>query len=327
MTMLTVPEVPREAFTTISPLGEGAFAVVSLVKGSAVKGCGFGPTQESRCGLRSRNRGNEYAMKELHSDLKNSEVAIASLMNEVKILSSLPAHENVITLHAVSEKFEKSTQNAFLVLDLVAETLEERLYRWRVRRSAAMSHNPTKSFWGTKKSRKVSEQLGRMGEIPAGIAHALHFLHAHGVIHRDLKPANIGIAFDGTVRLLDFGLARRLDDGDNEHGRLTGCTGTIRYMAPEVALHQDYGASADVYSFGMLLWELVTLKIPFAHIKGKQKYIRTISKSRPSLRSVASIQARKFIASCWHPVPLKRPSFSTVCIKLQQIHQTDEFLI
>merc|ERR1712003_417147 len=86
------------------------------------------------------------------------------------------------------------------------------------------------------------------------------------VLHRDLKPDNIGFTLDGTVKILDFGLARLIDcksADPNETYRLSGETGSLRYMAPEVADGLPYNYGADVYSFGIILWELHAGKKPF----------------------------------------------------------------
>jgi len=93
-------------------------------------------------------------------------------------------------------------------------------------------------------------------QICAALAHA----HAHGVVHRDLKPENVMIAADGTAKLMDFGLARAISARLTTDGTIRG---TVYYLAPELALGQPYDGRADLYALGVLLYELVTGRLPF----------------------------------------------------------------
>ncbi|CAN5269365.1 hypothetical protein BH11PLA2_BH11PLA2_12390 [soil metagenome] len=96
------------------------------------------------------------------------------------------------------------------------------------------------------------------------LARAMHHAHLRGVVHRDLKPANVLLASDGTPKITDFGLAKKLDSGSNL-SRSGAIMGTPSYMAPEQAegkVH-DTGPAADVYALGALLYELLTGKPPF----------------------------------------------------------------
>jgi serine/threonine protein kinase len=94
------------------------------------------------------------------------------------------------------------------------------------------------------------------------LARALHAAHRRKVVHRDLKPSNVLLTEDGVPKLTDFGLAKRLDGGEDLTA--TGVLlGTPRYMAPEQALCGDVGPAADVYSLGTILYELLTGEPPF----------------------------------------------------------------
>ncbi len=111
------------------------------------------------------------------------------------------------------------------------------------------------------------EQVARLMQR---VAEAVDAAHRHGVIHRDLKPANIMLEEDGTPRLTDFGLAKRLwrDDASSEPGTLTQSNqmiGTPCYMAPEQASGQSrrVGPAADVYAIGAILYEALTGVTPF----------------------------------------------------------------
>jgi serine/threonine protein kinase len=84
----------------------------------------------------------------------------------------------------------------------------------------------------------------------------------------DLKPQNIMITPSGFVKIIDFGLAtavrKHSPDSTTTVYPLQGCTGSLRYMAPEVALSQPYNEKSDIHSFGILLWQISTGKLPFA---------------------------------------------------------------
>ena len=101
-------------------------------------------------------------------------------------------------------------------------------------------------------------------KIASLLCEALQYLHSHGVVHRDLKPQNVMVGCDGTIRLLDFGLAK-----STEWRRVTfaGCTpamGTPDYMAPEQVKGKRGDARTDIYSLGALLYEMLTGRTPFA---------------------------------------------------------------
>jgi serine/threonine protein kinase len=106
-----------------------------------------------------------------------------------------------------------------------------------------------------------ARQAARLVEL---LARAIHAAHQQGIIHRDLKPANVLLAVDGTPKIIDFGLARRLDDsaGPTSTGAILG---TPSYMPPEQAAGktQEIGAAADIYALGAILYELLTRRPPF----------------------------------------------------------------
>ena len=97
--------------------------------------------------------------------------------------------------------------------------------------------------------------------IASRVASALSAAHGAGVLHRDIKPANVMIAEDGTVKVLDFGIARKLDG--TTLTQVASVVGTAAYMAPERALGQPGDARADVYSLGCLLYAMLAGRPPF----------------------------------------------------------------
>lgn len=101
-------------------------------------------------------------------------------------------------------------------------------------------------------------------EIMSEVAEGLHFAHEHGVIHRDVKPSNIMRLVDGTVKILDFGIARLVRDSKTRLTRTGSMIGTIQYMAPEQFSAGESNAACDIWSYGAVFYELLTGIQPFA---------------------------------------------------------------
>ena len=116
----------------------------------------------------------------------------------------------------------------------------------------------------------LKELVDRTGPLPArravdlaiAIAEALSFAHEHGIVHRDVKPQNVLLNAEGEAKVTDFGIARSLDV---EHGvTQTGTVlGTSNYLSPEQASGKQVTAATDVYSLGVVLYELLTGEVPF----------------------------------------------------------------
>ncbi|CAL5389996.1 unnamed protein product [Camellia sinensis] len=150
------------------------------------------------------------------------------------------------------------------------------------------------------------------------IARALDCLHANGIIHRDLKPDNLLLtANHKSVKLADFGLARE----ESVTEMMTAETGTYRWMAPElystVTLRQGekkhYNNKVDVYSFGIVLWELLTNRLPFEGMSNLQAaYAAAFKQERPILPQDISPDLAFIIQSSWVEDPNMRPSFSQI---------------
>ncbi|HZH02492.1 MAG TPA: serine/threonine-protein kinase [Myxococcaceae bacterium] len=106
------------------------------------------------------------------------------------------------------------------------------------------------------------ERVGRLKDAMLQLCQALAYVHGHGLVHRDLKPSNVMVDQDRLVRLMDFGLAKFLADDVSVTG--TGqMVGTFRYMAPEQILGETVDARADLYSLGIILYELLAGRAPF----------------------------------------------------------------
>ncbi|XP_008458816.1 serine/threonine-protein kinase STY13-like isoform X2 [Cucumis melo] len=149
------------------------------------------------------------------------------------------------------------------------------------------------------------------------IARAMDCLHSHGIIHRDLKPENLILTADHkTVKLADFGLARE----ESVTEMMTAETGTYRWMAPElystVTLRngekKHYNHKVDVYSFGIVFWELIQNKLPFEGMSNLQAaYAAAFKNLRPSAENLPADLA-PIVTSCWKEDPNDRPNFNQI---------------
>ena len=152
---------------------------------------------------------------------------------EARALAALN-HPNILTIHDIGE----DNGLPFLVLEWVG--------------GGALT-----AAW-LKRPLSMEELL----RILVPIAEALGAAHAHGIVHRDVKPANVLVCDDGRIKLADFGLAK-FRDLNREVTRTSGVIGTVAYMSPEQARDDEVGPPSDVFSLGVLAYELLTGRLPF----------------------------------------------------------------
>eukprot|EP00474_Spongospora_subterranea_P006066 CRZ06524.1 hypothetical protein [Spongospora subterranea] len=151
-------------------------------------------------------------------------------------------------------------------------------------------------------------------------ANGINFLHHSHVIHRDLKSANLLLDKHYGVKVSDFGLSRI----KAQHCTMTGQCGTFQWMAPEVISNEKYTEKADVYSFGIILWEIVARKVPFEAMNGVQVSVAVATQQlRPKMPEDVPNDIRELIENCWSNNPALRPAFSDIVQRLKAIQQSD----
>ncbi|XVE92244.1 hypothetical protein REPUB_Repub01dG0080000 [Reevesia pubescens] len=147
------------------------------------------------------------------------------------------------------------------------------------------------------------------------VAKGMAYIHRFGFIHRDLKSDNLLIAADKSIKIADFGVARIQSHVE----RMTPETGTYRWMAPEMIQNRPYSQKVDVYSFGIVLWELITGLLPFQEMAAAQaaNYVVQIG-GRPAIPKDCLPILSEIMSRCWDSDPDARPPFTEVVNMLKK---------
>jgi serine/threonine protein kinase len=232
--------------------------------------------------------GRDVAIKVLPGAFAQDPERLARFQREAKMLAALN-HPNIATIYDL----EQSGVTSYLVMELVSgENLAE-----RIRRGGAVP---------------IDEAL----DITRQIAEALEAAHEKGIIHRDLKPANVKVTPEGKVKVLDFGLAKAFE-GDAASGDISNSPtlsmaatmqgvilGTAGYMSPEQARGKRVDKRADIWAFGVVLYELVTGKRLFEGEDAGHTLAAVIMKE-PDLSAVPA-QVLPLLKRCLEKNPKKR---------------------
>ncbi|XP_041012334.1 serine/threonine-protein kinase STY46 isoform X2 [Juglans microcarpa x Juglans regia] len=158
-------------------------------------------------------------------------------------------------------------------------------------------------------------KLPSLLKVAIDVSKGMNYLHQNNIIHRDLKAANLLMDDNEVVKVADFGVARVKP----QSGVMTAETGTYRWMAPEVIEHKPYDHKADVFSFGIVLWELLTGKLPYEYLTPLQAAVGVVQKGlRPTIPKNTHPKLVELLLSCWQQDPALRPDFSEIIEILQQ---------
>ena len=222
-------------------------------------------------------------------------------------------------------KTERVSADTFLLLDRLSGTLDEKIESWAKSLSVLRGLlGATSSCCGSSGSRtmdKSGEVMALLQErllVAYDLSTAIHYLHERRLVYRDIKPENMGFDVRGDIKLFDFGLCTSLEPEDKckdgSYGyHLSFMTGSVPYMAPEIALKKPYDKEADVYSFSVLLWEVMGLEWAYDGFDARQYFVQVcarnlrlpISKSWPAIVKI-------IIQEGWDPNPQKRPTMKRI---------------
>ncbi|CAJ1962064.1 unnamed protein product [Cylindrotheca closterium] len=262
------------------------------------------------------NNNHQFVIKRLRVSASSAgetalHKAFHQLIGEANLLAQLD-HPQIARLRAfISTKGgNTNAQNGFaLIVDRWDCTLREKIHHWTVRSDTP---NDDATF--------VSERLCYALEL----AEALEYLHHRRLIYRDLSPRNIGFK-DGSVQLFDFGLCRQLPSKSKATGpdRTYHMTyaGTARYLAPEVHRRTGYNRKADVYSWAMVCYEMMSLTEPYYGMSREEHFAEVCDEGfRPCMDDLPSCsELEDLLHQTWCDNISQRLTMKKVCAALEDI--------
>jgi len=249
-----------------------------------------------------KGKSEMVAIKLMREDMIRDPIVVQEFDDELAILSHLN-HPNIIRVLGAGRHPRK-----FLVLEWLS--------------GGSLEHVQSKR-------EKLGHPVFKFNDVirmSKEIASAMDYLHCHvdpsfKVIHRDLKPDNIGFAQDGTLKIFDFGLSTIcVSSTPDQEYNMTGGTGSVRYMAPEVAKRLQYSEKVDVYSFGIIVWQMATGRI-FKKNRNRMEILRDVVRDghRPQINKSWSLQFINLLESSWSVDPRRRPSFGEIIVRLESL--------
>ena len=219
--------------------------------------------------------------------VKKMDCGKKQIPREVEVHSKLPPHPNVLPLFGVTHAIDGFT--IYICMELADKSLYHFLHTEKKKPSFEQSIK-----WATQ------------------IAYGMHHVHQHGLAHHDLKSANVLLFEEEDItKICDFGSARVLQ----RTATATGMKGTYRWMAPEFndKASTQVNQLCDVFSYGMVLFEIFAHEIPFAHIDRAADVFPIIRDgNRPSIPPELPLFIKVLMQACWNQEPHDRPSFEII---------------
>lgn len=276
-------ELPRDRLVLGKPLGEGCFGLV-------VMGEALGLDKEKQ------NRVTKVAVKMLKSDA--TEKDLSDLISEMEMMKIIGKHKNIINLLGAC------TQDGplYVIVEYASKgNLREYL---RARRPPGMEYcyNPDQVPVETM-------SIKDLVSCAYQVARGMEYLSSKKCIHRDLAARNVLVTEDNVMKIADFGLARDIHHIDyykkTTNGRLP-----VKWMAPEALFDRIYTNQSDVWSFGVLLWEIFTLGgSPYPGVPVEELFKLLKEGHRMDKPSTCTHELYMMMRDCWHAVPSHRPTF------------------
>ncbi|CAO2611712.1 Fibroblast growth factor receptor 1 [Lemmus lemmus] len=286
-------ELPRDRLVLGKPLGEGCFGQVVLAEA-------IGLDKDKP------NRVTKVAVKMLKPDA--TEKDLSDLISEMEMMKMIGKHKNIINLLGAC------TQDGplYVIVEYASKgNLREYL---QARRPPGLeycynpSHNP-------------EEQLSSKDLVSCAyqVARGMEYLASKKCIHRDLAARNVLVTEDNVMKIADFGLARDIHHIDyykkTTNGRLP-----VKWMAPEALFDRIYTHQSDVWSFGVLLWEIFTLGgSPYPGVPVEELFKLLKEGHRMDKPTNCTNELYMMMRDCWHAVPSQRPTFKQLVEDLDRI--------
>ncbi|MBT1166915.1 Stk1 family PASTA domain-containing Ser/Thr kinase [Bifidobacterium simiarum] len=216
-------------------LAGGRYTVGNLV--------GHGGMAEVHVGTDTR-LGRTVAIKIMRADLASDPIFIERFRREAHSVASLN-NPNIVSIYDSGEEDIKDDAGRDVSVPyLVMEYVQGQTLRDILKANGALSQRDAE-------------------QVMLGVLGALEYSHRMGIIHRDIKPGNIMISDQGVVKVMDFGIARALDDSSATMTQSQGVVGTAQYLSPEQARGENVDMRSDLYSAGCVLYEMLTGRPPF----------------------------------------------------------------
>lgn len=237
---------------------------------------------------KAKFRTETVAVKKIHSHALSNAGSVMEFQAEVAVLCTL-SHPNILRFVGASTR----APNLMIITEFMSRgTLFDLLHQSDMRVT-----------WPMRKKFALHTCKG------------MRYLHDSKLLHRDLKSSNLMLDKDFNCKVGDFGLTR-ISNGASAV-QMTGQCGTFQYMAVEVLASKPYSEKADVFSFGILLWEMVARKLPYFGMQPMQVAIAVMQQGlRPTIPTNCPAPLAKLMRLCWDNNPDRRPSFAQLVTAL-----------
>ncbi|XP_071809706.1 fibroblast growth factor receptor 3-like [Asterias amurensis] len=288
-------EFPRHRLTLQAELGGGQFGEVRKAVAHGILRDGVDTT---------------VAVKTIKG--RENFSTVADFMNELQIFQSLQSHPYVVSFLGCCTRVEPF----YMIMEFVPNgTLEAFLKRKR----KAWSMQPPETRRG-----KEAVSAVRLLTFAFQVANGMEYIASKHLIHRDLAARNVLLAEGLVCKLCDFGLARDVTESNDVYSMVSGGAVPVRWLALECLLNDMYTTKSDVWSFGVLLWELVTLgAMPFPD-KSTDAVIDYLKSGNRLPKPIhCGKHLYRIMTSCWNDTPKLRPTFSSLQSQLDLILKND----
>ncbi|XP_062832053.1 fibroblast growth factor receptor 3 isoform X3 [Anolis carolinensis] len=296
-------ELARSCLTLGKPLGEGCFGQVVMAEAMGIN-------------KEKPNKPITVAVKMLKDDATDKD--LSDLISEMEMMKMIGKHKNIINLLGAC------TQDGPLYV-LVEYASKGNLREYlRARRPPGMDYS-----FDTCKLPEEQLTFKDLVSCAYQVARGMEYLASQKCIHRDLAARNVLVTEDSVMKIADFGLARDVHNIDyykkTTNGRLP-----VKWMAPEALFDRVYTHQSDVWSFGVLLWEIFTLGgSPYPGIPVEELFKLLKEGHRMDKPANCTHDLYMIMRECWHAVPSQRPTFKQLVEDLDRVltvTSTDEYL-